>query len=46
LVEVDGRDDQFCFRHALTRNAVYDQLLGRERRRVQRRMTSSVSHRP
>ena len=32
VVEVEDRDDQFAFRHALTREAVYQQLLSRERR--------------
>jgi predicted ATPase len=44
LVEVDDRGDQFAFRHALTHQAVYGQLLGRERRALHRRVgeTSSV----
>jgi DNA-binding CsgD family transcriptional regulator len=42
LVEVEGPSDQFGFRHALTRKAVYDQLLGRERRGVHRRIAVAL----
>ncbi len=34
---VEGESDVFSFRHALTREAVADQLLGRERRRLHER---------
>ena len=38
VIEVGQRGDHFAFRHALTRQAVYRQLLGRERRGVHRRI--------
>jgi DNA-binding CsgD family transcriptional regulator/tetratricopeptide (TPR) repeat protein len=42
VVEVDNRADQFAFRHALTRQAVYEQLLGRERRTLHRRVGETI----
>jgi DNA-binding NarL/FixJ family response regulator len=42
VVEVEKRGDQFAFRHALTRQAVYEQLLGRERRGVHRRIADTI----
>jgi DNA-binding CsgD family transcriptional regulator/tetratricopeptide (TPR) repeat protein len=42
VVEVEERGDQFAFRHALTRQAVYEQLLGRERRGVHRRIADTL----
>jgi DNA-binding CsgD family transcriptional regulator/Tfp pilus assembly protein PilF len=42
VVEVEKRGEQFAFRHALTRQAVYEQLLGRERRSVHRRVAETI----
>jgi DNA-binding NarL/FixJ family response regulator len=42
VVELEGRGDQFAFRHALTRQAVYAQLLGRERRGLHRRIADTL----
>jgi tetratricopeptide (TPR) repeat protein len=42
VVEVDDRADQFAFRHALTRQAVYEQLLGRERRALHGRVGETI----
>jgi DNA-binding NarL/FixJ family response regulator len=42
VVEVERRGDQFAFRHALTREAVYQQLLGRERRGLHRRIADTL----
>ncbi len=42
VVEVEGPVDQFAFRHALTRQAVYEQLLGRERRGVHLRIAAAL----
>jgi DNA-binding CsgD family transcriptional regulator/tetratricopeptide (TPR) repeat protein len=42
VVEVEKRGDQFAFRHALTRQAVYEQLLGRERHGLHRRIAETI----
>jgi DNA-binding NarL/FixJ family response regulator len=42
VVEVDKGADQFAFRHALTRETVYQQLLGRERRGLHRRIAETL----
>jgi tetratricopeptide (TPR) repeat protein len=42
VAEVDNRADQFAFRHALTRQAVYEPLLGRERRALHRRVGETI----
>ena len=42
VVEVERRGDQFAFRHALTRETVYQQLLGRERRGLHRRIAETL----
>jgi DNA-binding CsgD family transcriptional regulator len=42
VVEVEQRGDQFAFRHALTRETVHQQLLGRERRGVHRRIAETL----
>src|SRR6266487_3053219 len=38
---VEVSDEQFAFRHALTRQAVYAQLLGRERKALHRRIAEA-----
>src|SRR6266699_475192 len=38
---VEESDEQFAFRHALTRQAVYAQLLGRERKALHRRIAEA-----
>ena len=42
VVEVETGRDHFAFRHALTRQAVYGQLLGRERREFHRRVGQAI----
>jgi DNA-binding CsgD family transcriptional regulator len=39
-------DDQYQFRHALTREAIYEDLLGRERRRMHRAVLQAMERRP
>jgi DNA-binding CsgD family transcriptional regulator/tetratricopeptide (TPR) repeat protein len=46
VVEVEKHGDQFAFRHALTRQAVYEQVLGRERRSVHRRIAETIEQQP
>ena len=52
VVEEDNRGDQFAFRHALTCETVYQQLLGRERRGLHQRIAVTLeqlvatSHQP
>ena len=38
--------DQFAFRHALTRQAIYSQLLARERRMLHRTIAETMEHQP
>jgi DNA-binding NarL/FixJ family response regulator len=42
VVEVDNTTDQFAFRHALTRQAISAELLGRERRALHRRVAEAL----
>jgi class 3 adenylate cyclase len=42
LSEVDGGRDEFTFRHALTREVVYDDLLVRERKRLHRGVADAL----
>src|SRR4029450_8637909 len=42
VAEVEQHEDQFAFRHALTRQTVYQQLLGREGRGVPRRIAETL----
>ena len=41
--EASGRDDEYAFRHALTREVVYDDLLVRERRRLHRAVADALA---
>jgi DNA-binding CsgD family transcriptional regulator/tetratricopeptide (TPR) repeat protein len=41
---VEGTEDQLRFRHALTRQAVYSELLARERRALHRRIAEALQH--
>lgn len=41
--EVDGGRDEYAFRHALTREVVYDDLLVRERKRLHRAVADALS---
>ncbi len=45
IVEVDERGDSYEFRHALTRDVMYDDLLVRERKRVHRALASALADR-
>ncbi len=40
---VEGSADRFAFRHALTREAIYSQLLGRERRALHRAVATALA---
>jgi DNA-binding CsgD family transcriptional regulator len=42
---VEQDDDQFAFRHALTRQAIYSQLLNRERRPLHRALVAAIEQR-
>ena len=42
VMETDG--DQFAFRHALTRQAIYSRLLTRERRQLHRSIAETLEH--
>jgi tetratricopeptide (TPR) repeat protein len=42
---VEQADDQFAFRHALTRQAIYNQLLARERRPLHRALAMAIEQR-
>jgi class 3 adenylate cyclase/tetratricopeptide (TPR) repeat protein len=44
--EVDGGRDEFTFRHALTREVVYDDLLVRERKRLHRGVADALASSP
>ncbi len=44
--EVEGGRDEFAFRHALTREVVYDDLLVRERKRLHRAVGDALSSSP
>ena len=41
--EVDGGGDEYAFRHALTREVVYDDLLVRERKRLHRSVAEGLA---
>jgi DNA-binding CsgD family transcriptional regulator len=41
---VEGVEDQFLFRHALTRQAIYAELLARERRALHRDLAQTLEH--
>jgi tetratricopeptide (TPR) repeat protein len=43
---IEESNDQFAFRHALTRQAIYTQLLARERAGVHRRIAESIEQLP
>jgi class 3 adenylate cyclase/tetratricopeptide (TPR) repeat protein/type II secretory pathway predicted ATPase ExeA len=43
VVEVEDGRDEFAFRHALTREVVYDDLLVRERKRLHRRVADVLA---
>jgi tetratricopeptide (TPR) repeat protein len=43
---VEESSEQFAFRHALTRQAIYTQLLGRERARVHRTIAETMEQLP
>jgi len=42
LSEIEGGHDEFTFRHALTREVVYDDLLVRERKRLHRSVAEAL----
>src|SRR5581483_9830783 len=44
--EDDERGDRFAFRHALTREAIYDQLLRAETRALHARVAEALAHEP
>jgi class 3 adenylate cyclase len=43
VVELSGDDDEYGFRHALTKEVVYDDLLVRERKRVHRAVADAFA---
>ena len=44
VVEVEGGAERYAFRHALTKEVVYDDLLVRERKRRHRAVAEALSH--
>ena len=46
VVEADDSDEEYSFRHALTREVVYDDLLVRERKRFHRAVADAIATLP